>query len=134
MTNTPNITPAPRAPAGLGRRGKALWKAVCADYELGYTETEHLTLTCRTLDRIEALQEALQGEPLAVVGSKGQPRPNPLLAELRAEVVIASRLLEKLGIPDDGDADLYGSWQGLTPSQRGRKAARRRWASRGGGK
>lgn len=132
MTETLQTTPAPRAPAGLGSRGKRLWKAISADFELGTTETEVLTLTCRTFDRIAALEEDLKDVPSIVLGSQGQPRPHPLAAELRAEVLLAGKLITQLGIPTDLDPeDLHGSWQGLTASERGRKAAGRRWVGRG---
>ena len=132
MTESPNTPPIPRAPAGLAKRGSSLWKAVTGDFVLGTTETEVLGLACRTLDRINALEEALRGAKATVEGSQGQPRPNPLAGELRAEVLLASKLLAQLGIPTDLEAeDLHGSWQGLTPSERGKKAAARRWASRG---
>ena len=131
-TETPQTTPPPRSPAGLGPRGKRLWKAISADFELGTTETEVLTLACRTFDRITALEEELKDAPATVEGSQGQPRPHPLAAELRAEVLLAGKLITQLGIPTDLDeAELHGSWQGLTASERGRKAAGRRWAGRG---
>ena len=132
MTETAQSIPVPRSPAGLGSRGKRLWKAILADFELGTTETEVLTLACRTLDRISALEDDLKHAPSIVLGSQGQPRPYPLAAELRAEVLLAGKLITQLGIPTDLDPeDLHGSWQGLTPSERGRKAAGRRWAGRG---
>jgi len=96
------------------------------------TETEVLTLACRTFDRITALEDELKDAPAVVLGSQGQPRPHPLAGELRAEVLLAGKLITQLGIPTDLDPeDLNGSWQGLTPSERGRKAAGRRWAGRG---
>ena len=130
MTETPPSAPVPRAPAGLGARGRRLWKAVIADFDLGTTETEVLTMACRTLDRIAALEDELKDAPAMVEGSQGQPRPNPLAAELRAEVLLAAKLVAQLGLPDV-DEDLHGSWQGLSPSERGRKAAARRWTGRG---
>jgi hypothetical protein len=132
MTEPPNGATMPRSPAGLGSRGRSLWRTISADFVLGTAETEILGLACRTLDRINALEEALKGAPATVEGSQGQPRPHPLAGELRAEVLLASKLLAQLGIPTDLDPeDLHGSWQGLTPSERGKKAAARRWASRG---
>jgi len=69
MTETPQTTPPPRSPAGLGPRGKRLWKAISADFELGTTETEVLTLACRTLDRITALEDDLKDASSIVLGS-----------------------------------------------------------------
>ena len=132
MTETPQSMPPPRAPAGLGSRGKRLWRSILGDFELGTTETEVLTLAYRTLDRISALETDLKDASSIVLGSQGQPRPHPLAAELRAEVLLAGKLITQLGIPTDLDPDdLHGSWQGLSPSERGKKAAARRWVGRG---
>jgi len=133
MTESPATPTMPRAPAGLGGRGRSLWRSVVRDFDLATSELEILVLASRTLDRVAALEEELKGAPAVVLGSQGQPRPNPLAAELRAEVLLASKLVQQLGLPTDIDDDgLHGSWQGLSPSERGRKAARRRWQGRGG--
>ena len=133
MTETPTMPTVPRAPAGLGRHGRALWRSVVKDFDLTTVETEVLIMASHTLDRIAALEDELKGAPATVEGSQGQPRPNPLAAELRAETLLASKLVQQLGLPTDSDDDgLHGSWQGLSASERGRKAARRRWQGRGG--
>jgi P27 family predicted phage terminase small subunit len=120
---------ATRAPTGLGPRGKRLWKNVTKDLELDIDDAELLIECCRTLDNCEKLEEALRTEPLTTEGSRGQLVAHPLRAELRSERILAAKLLAQLGIPDEGDGN---EWDGLTASQRGRKAVRARWDNRGG--
>ena len=127
MTTTPTK---PRAPAGFAHRGRRLWHEVSDVFELSVSEIEVLTLACRTLDRISALEAELKDAPSVVLGSNGQPRPHPLAAELRGEVILAAKLLAQLGLPDE---TAEGSeWDGLSASARARKASRARWDNRGG--
>jgi len=120
----------PPAPVSLGTRGRRLWREVNHAWELSIAELEVLTLTARCLDRIETLEDTLKGEKATVEGSQGQPRPNPLAGELRAEVLLASKLLAQLGLPTDEGGG--SKWDGLSASSRARKAARVRWDNRGG--
>ena len=130
MTETPPSLTKPRAPAGLRHRGRRLWHAVTDVYELSIAELEVLILAARGLDRIQTLEETLKDEPATVQGSNGQPRPHPLAAELRGEVILAAKLLAQLGLPDE---TAEGSeWDGLSASARARKASRARWDNRGG--
>jgi hypothetical protein len=129
--STPS-TPTPRAPAGLARRGRALWRSVVASYELAEGETALLIETCRVLDSVEALQQTLADAPMMTTGSRGQQTANPLRAELRSERLLLAKLIAQLSLPDvDGEG---GKWDGLSASSRARKAARVRWDNRGGSK
>ena len=47
----------------------------------------------RVLAEIRRLEAELDGGDLVVLGSQGQPRPNPLLAELRGHRWLLARLL-----------------------------------------
>jgi hypothetical protein len=49
--------------------------------------------TLRVLAEIERLQVALDSGPMVVEGSKGQPMPNRLLAELRSHRWLLVRML-----------------------------------------
>ncbi len=120
---------APRAPQGLGSRGRRLWRSVTRDFEPSASELELLTEACRCLDRVEALEQAMQGAPLTVAGSRGQIVAHPLAADLRAERQLLSRLLAQIELPADDDNG--GQWDGLSASQRARKAARAKWDKRG---
>ena len=117
-----------RAPSGLGPRGRRLWRQVLRDFEPNLSEIELLTEAARTVDRCEVLETALRDQPLTTAGSRGQVVSHPLLAELRAERQLLSRLLGQLAIPEPE----AGDWDGLTASQRSRRAARIRWDRRGG--
>lgn len=132
MSEPPDSPKLPRPPAGLASRGRSLWRSVNHGYVLSIAELEVLTLAARCLDRIQGIEDELKDVKGTVLGSKGQPVAHPLAGELRAEVALAARLLTQLGLPtDEGETDLHGSWQGLTPSERGKKAAARRWVGRG---
>lgn len=122
---------APKAPPGLAARGRRLWRAVDKLYELTLEERELLTEAARTLDTCEALQVALRDEPLMTLGSRAQPVAHPLRAELRSERLLVAKLLAQLGLPDDEGEDGH-EWDGLSASQRARKASRARWDNRGG--
>jgi hypothetical protein len=114
----------PSAPRGLGKAGKALWKSVQNDdLELRPDEIAVLTEAAATRDVIASLAEATAREPAIVEGSKGQVIVHPGLQELRQQRALLASLLRQVGIPypdEDG-------WDGLSPSQRGRKAAAKRW-------
>lgn len=116
---------APKAPAGLGTRGRRLWRQVVADYELSVADVELLTEACRCADDAERLALELADQPVLVVGSAGQPRANPLAKELRDTRNLLGQLLGRLDFPAD---DSGNEWDGLTASHRARKAARARWS------
>jgi hypothetical protein len=75
----------PRAPTGLGARGRALWREVQRDFVLDAVEVELLHQLCATADRCDAIAAELKDQPLMTSGSVGQPRVNPLLGALREE-------------------------------------------------
>ena len=101
-----------------------MWNAVWKEYE-GFTIGEKTLLeqTCHVADTIDRLIAAIKTEPATVEGSRGQVRPNPLLREIREERALLKQLLVAIGLPPD---DL-SSWDGLTASERARRAAMSRW-------
>jgi len=102
---------------------------VLRDFEPNLSEIELLTEAARTVDRCEVLETALRDQPLTTAGSRGQVVAHPLAAELRSERQLLSRLLAQLAIPElEGEV-----WDGLSASERARRAARARWKQRGGG-
>ena len=113
----------PRAPA-LGPRGRQLWKHVTGDYELSAPETELLIEACRTADLCEQLQHLVDQDGLTSIGSKGQTRANPLLAELRAARLVFLRVLASLDLPDDAGAPVVLP----TRTVGARAGARARWS------
>ena len=94
-------------------------------YELRPDELSLLEAAARTEDTIGQLQAALEEADLMTVGSAGQPRANPLLAELRGERTILNKLLISLRLPAD---EVREASEGLSRSTAARKAARARWA------
>jgi hypothetical protein len=81
----------------------------------------------RTIDDLATMRTALSVSGPVVSGSKGQVRPNPLLAEIRGSRLVLARLAAQLGLPDE---DVETS---RTPAQRrASKASRARWGAERG--
>ncbi len=116
---------APPAPNALGPRGRKLWRAIVAQYELRLDELVVLEEACRTLDDVERLRSALVGADLLVLGSAGQQRAHPLLTELRQSRSLLAAHFRQLGLPDMDTAGTAMVRPKSTPHQR---AARARWA------
>lgn len=112
----------PRTPAHLGPRGKRLWKAVHAEFEVPTAERELLIEACRTADELDTLEEKIRGANRIVPGSQGQEVAHPLLAEVARMRNLYMRLIARLGFEAADD-----SWDGLSAGARGRRAANARW-------
>lgn len=100
-----------KTPKGLDARGRTFWRAIADNFELSVSEAELLLETCRTLDAVERLEEALRGDL--------DPK---LLAEVRQQRLALGRMLAQLQIP----ADALES----PGTIRARKAAEARWAGK----
>lgn len=112
-----------RPPAGLGPRGRRLWRAVIADYDLSVVEKEILAELARTLDRIDLLEKQLAiGGPM-VAGSRGQLVLNPAVAETRQLADLAGRLARSLALPAEVD-------ETEAAARFGRAGAMARWYGR----
>jgi hypothetical protein len=60
---------------------------------------------CRSLDRIDTLEDEIAEHGLIVRGTRGQlPKSTPLLYELREETKSVSRLVSELALPVPGEA------------------------------
>jgi hypothetical protein len=118
MTTTKRSKPAPR---DLGAAGKALWRNATREFQFNSAELALLAELCATTDEIAALKAALAVTKPVVKGSKGQPRANPLLAELRNHRKLADQLVIALGLPIDGEA------VGRRRSAQAKSAAEARW-------
>ncbi len=109
-------------PQDLHACGIALWDEVSEAYELRQDEQRILEHACRTVDDLERLQHALHDSDIVVVGSTGQPRSSPLIAEIRGHRQLLSRLVQQLDLPD-----LEAPTQRSALSQRKAAAANARW-------
>jgi hypothetical protein len=92
------------------------------EFEATYAEPELLYRTLleqvvRALDLIEEMEARVAEDGLTVRGSAGQPRANPLLAEIRQQQTALARLLGALEL-DDPRADRRSA----------RRAANARWS------
>jgi hypothetical protein len=114
-----------RAPTGLGKAGRALWRDINAEFGLAPHERAILHQCCRCVDRLDAIEEELSGTSLTVEGSTGQPKAHPLLAEWRAQARVLESLSRALSIP------LEGEDVGRRRSPNAREAAVQRWGRHG---
>jgi hypothetical protein len=114
----------PSAPAGLGARGRKLWREIVAIYDLRPDDLVILENACRIWDEIERLRVALETAPLLVRGSLGQDRANPLLAEIRQARALQAQLFRRLDLPD-----VETDENRKPKSAQHQHAARARWAN-----
>jgi P27 family predicted phage terminase small subunit len=117
----------PRAPAGLGGDGKALWKAILDDlspqWELDARELDFLERACRCADELRELEKAIDKDGITVEGSRGQTIAHPALSEARQLRLVQMRLLGSIELTDPKEGI-----RSATPAQaRGRHAAKVRW-------
>lgn len=112
----------PRAPTGLGARGRRFWRETVGEFDLSDAEREILAEACRTLDDLDRLAASIAADGAMTTGSQGQPVVNPALTEARGQRAILHRLLAALQLPDADDKPMRAA-----ASTRGRTAARARW-------
>lgn len=125
-------------PADLKAAGLALWESVLQggdetgdddkDAPGGLTlrpdELAVLESACRTADLIADLQATIDASESMVTGSRGQSVLHPAIPEIRQQRQLLASLLAKLDIPEGDGLGAEGSeWEGLSNSQRARKAA-----------
>jgi len=112
----------PKAPAGLDRAGRSLWRRLTEELEFEPRELAVLEQACRQADAIAALDRVIKDRGIEVRGSKGQPRLNPAVAEARQARMALARLLDTLDLPAEGE-DIGAP----AASRRAARAARARW-------
>ena len=91
-------TTAPKPPTDLKRSGRALWRAVLADFDLDEHERQLLHETCRTRDLCDRLQTVLDTDGVMSTSSQGV-RVHPAAVELRQQRIVLARLLAALNVP-----------------------------------
>lgn len=115
-------------PAGLSPRAEAFWNKITEDFTLTLDTVEILHEACATISTIDRLAEVLDSDGLMATGSKGQIKPHPALAEIRAQRGSLQRLLKALEVPDDDDEpEAPRSPADIRRSERASHAANRRW-------
>jgi hypothetical protein len=110
-----------RMPARLGPAGRALWRAVIADFELSSAELVLLAAAARQADDVATLEAGLR-DGFVVEGSRGQPRISGAVSEVRQGRLALARLIAELRLPSEG-AEV-----GKHPVKQ--RAANARWAAR----
>lgn len=84
----------PAMPDGLGPRGMRLWNEITTEHELDPVQVVLLEECCRSSDRLDELNGAIQGED--VVGLVQEK----VLAEARQQQNVLKQLLVSLRLPD----------------------------------
>lgn len=90
-----------RAPSGLGKSGRKLWRSIVSEYDLEVHETLLLAEACRVSDRLDAMAEATGS--LTVMNTKGDTVVNPLVIEQRMLSAAFAKLIASLRLPSDED-------------------------------
>ena len=115
---------ASRAPAGLGKAGRAQWSSIAGAYKLRPDEFSVLEDVCRTTDMLTALTEAWveDGSPMTTSGSMGQLVIHPLIPEIDKHRKSRAGFFRQLHLPD-GDE--------VPAANQHRSAAVAKWSARG---
>jgi hypothetical protein len=118
-----------RAPAGLGKRGRALWRTVLEDWDLEAPERNLLHEAARTLDEIDAMLARIEADGWLATGSTGQPVAHPLVAAVRSHRATLAALLQRLNLPADAAEPAAPPEQAPADpvTSKARRAADARW-------
>ncbi|HUZ56442.1 MAG TPA: hypothetical protein VMU94_28450 [Streptosporangiaceae bacterium] len=101
----------PRPPAGMGTPGRALWRSVLRDFDLGAREQLVLLQACHVADVCGRLQEVIDADGPMLVTADGAPRTHPACRELRQQRITLARLIVCLRVPlgaEDGRTQYRG--------------------------
>lgn len=122
------MTAAPRPPAGLGPRGRRLWRDITGEHQLDAMQRVLLEEACRAASRLDILDQLLRGEVDVWATLVHDLRTEDYelkidgaMAEARQQQNILKQLLASLRLPDEAS--------GKRPQQRG--AARGAYGQRG---
>lgn len=88
-----------RAASGLRKAGRALWRAVLADYALSAAELRVLDHACQAADRAAEAKAEVDRDGVTVEGRYG-PRIHPAAAVERDARAAVLRALKDLGVVD----------------------------------
>jgi len=93
-----------RPPAGLKVAGKRLWRDVLAEFVPNAAELALLEQLCLTVDELAEMKADLSEMGLVVMGSRNQPRTNPLIPVIAAHRKLVDQLVTALGVPLPGES------------------------------
>ena len=103
-------------PRALGASGMALWDAVLREYDVSdVAGRELLTLACQSLDRAEALREAIDRDGELLMLRTGGMREHPGIKPELANRAFVVETLGKLGL----DLEPVRSSSGRPPNRSG---------------
>lgn len=94
-----------KPPQGLSAESAALWRKTLSDF--AFCTASDLALLaeyCRCHDRLADLRAAIKKDGVTVDGSRGQMRPNPLLAaenDARRALIALARALGLTGTEEE---------------------------------
>ena len=97
----------------LGLAGHAVWAELAEVYDFAPGEAAIAVEICRTVDLLARLDSDLERSKLLVGGSRGQVRPNPLLAVVADQRRVLAALWASLDLPDphEATADAQAEWR-----------------------
>jgi hypothetical protein len=102
------MTRLPPAPSGIGPRGRRLWRSIVGAYALADHELVLLAEACRVVDRLEEIRAVVERDGSMVVGSKNQMVMHPGILEERQQRDLLARLIARLSLPADDEAEAAG--------------------------
>jgi len=99
----------------MGPAGRALWRSVLGEFELGGHERLILANACRVADTCDALQEVIGRDGPMLVTADGGPRTHPACRELRQQRITLARLIVSLRVPlgDEDAGDQRSQYRGM---------------------
>jgi phage terminase small subunit len=116
----------PAPPKGLPVAGRRVWREVVGDLpesmEFTANELTLLAAAARQADDVAALEAVVKRDGVTVVGSAGQPRVHPAVAEARLGRAVLARLLGDLRV------DTQDVTAATAASRRAQRAADARWS------
>lgn len=115
-------------PVGLGKRGSQLWESIMGELDGEVHDREMVVETCRCLDMIDGLAEAIEREGVTVAGSRGQLIVNPAVAEMRQQQTTFARLLAQLNLDEAEVGAMLSARQASA-----KRAAQAKWRAQRGG-
>lgn len=115
--------PPPPPPKDLQVEGRKLWRQAAVEFDLNPVELALLYQLCLTVDELAAMKRDLAEMGTVVMGSRNQPRVNPLLGAIVSHRKLADQLAVALGLPLAGEA------VGRRRSAAAKQAVNARWSN-----